>query len=92
MATSSHEFALGPGHHLSVASQLSLQLVQRRAGKEQPGPKFQGDVAGHRMQITDAEVAGHRLDGLVEQTVGHGGVEQGGDDATMDQVIVPLQG
>jgi hypothetical protein len=62
MATSSHEFALGPGHQLSVASQFSLQLVQRRAGKEQPGPKFQGDATGHRMKKADTEVAGHRLD------------------------------
>jgi len=76
MATSSHEFALGPGHQLSVASQFSLQLVQRRAGKEQPGPKFQGDVAGHRMKESDPKIAGHRLDGLVKQTMGHGRVEQ----------------
>ena len=75
MATSSHEFSLGPGHQLSVASQFSLQLVQRRAGKKQPGPKFQGDLAGHRMEKTDPKIAGHRLDGLVKQAMGHGRVE-----------------
>lgn len=90
MATSSHEFAFGPGHQLSVASQFSLQLVQRRAGENQPGPKFQGDVASHRMEEADSEVTGHRLDGLVKQTMGHGRIEQRADDAAMNLVIVPL--
>jgi hypothetical protein len=90
MATSSHKFALGSRHHLSVTSQFGLQLIQRRAGKEQLGSQFQGDLTGHRMEEADAKVTGHCLDGLVKQTMGHGRVQQRTDHAAMNEIIVPL--
>lgn len=37
------------------------------------------------------EVTGHRLDGLVEQTMRHGGIKKRANYATMNHIIVPLQ-
>jgi len=88
---STHEFALGFDHNLLPAAHIGPEMAERRTREEQLGPEFHGDVARDLMEKTDAQIAGHRLNTLAKQAVRHGRIQQRGDNAAMEDVVVPPQ-
>jgi len=59
---------------------------------EHVGAQLQDRIASDGAYEANVQISGHCAHALVEQTVGHGGVEQCGDDAAVEDPIVSLQG
>ena len=48
-------------------------------------------ITGDRLAIADTEIASDRLDAKGKETMGHGRVQQRGNDPSMDKVGIPLK-
>ena len=58
---------------------------------QQTGADFQRRIAGYASHITHLQVARHPLDAMVKQAVGHGRIQHGGDDTSVQDAVIALQ-
>jgi len=85
------ELRLGTGQQGPVTKNFTLQIEQRRAGFDQPPPDVQPGIAGNRPQKPDTQVSGDPLHPVMKQAMGHRRIEQGTDDASVEDTVIPLQ-
>jgi len=86
-----HEFPLGPGHEPFVKSDLRPETIQRRTGSQHPCAYFQRSVTGNRLYEPNVKIPRDRLNSMMKQTVRHCRIQQRGNDASVEEVVISLE-
>ncbi len=86
-----YEFCLSLGYETVLASDFRTEPEKWWPLPDHQCPDVQLRLAGYGMGVADVKIGGVRFDALVEQTVGHGGVQQRSGDPSVQYAIVALE-
>lgn len=70
---------------------FGFKAVKDASGLNQARANVQLSVARHRMQKADNEFAGNRFNAVMKQAVGHGGIQQRGNNTPMKNAGISLK-
>jgi len=91
MRPSPHEFGLGPGHDAFISNNLRSEAIQRRRGREHPGPYFQRNVTGNGPHEPNVKIPRDCLNSMMKQAVRHHLVQQRGNDPSVKEAVISLE-
>lgn len=86
-----NEFGLGPGHDPLVLPDFRSKTIKRRTGRQHPRSYFQRGIARNRINKADMKVSRNSLNSAVKKAMGHGRIQQGGNNASVKHVGVSLE-